>query len=181
MAFAARKNANLQSLIVVMLISKFIDAAALTPLLQNLKSVDMALRPIFYAVHALNDLLMVMLIQYRWIIAALILQRSAYRKMNLERFIQSIYLSSVFFNLLVITDFTKFGDSYGIFDSYVFYENISPVKNAMNLAEALVLTFLTLQTWCAVRKLKKTGRLSPARKDEKNDYSQDRIESEYGS
>lgn len=171
LAFANRNNINLKSLIVVMMISKFADFAILTPLLQNFKSTA----SFFLIAHAINDLFMVMLIQYRWIISALIMEKSAFRRMKVETYIQAIYLASVFYNLLVITDYWRFSTGYGFFDRPYFYESMSLIKNAMNLAEAVVLTFLTMQTWLAVRKIKERGERKRTLKDDRNDYSQSRI------
>ena len=155
LAILAKKNADLSSLLIVMMIPKILDLIILTPSLQWLKSGD--LKYLFYVVHGLNDILMIALIKYRFIASSVILKRSIYRRLSIEKYIVSIYAVSVIYNIAVIGDFLKIWKDYLNFTGYPFFTYYSETKRILMFLEVIVMTVLTAQTLKAVIDLKKHG------------------------
>lgn len=155
LAVLARKNANLGTLLLIMMIPKTLDVLVLTPLLQGIKTSDY--RSLFFIVHSLNDLLMITLIKHRWYFANKLTKRVVYRKLKIESFISHIYGVSITYNLLVFSDYSFIGSKYFGLPESLFYNNYSGIKELITGVEAIILTVLTVQTIIVIRQLKRKG------------------------
>lgn len=155
MAYLARRNANLGALLIVMLIPKAVDMFLLTPALQPLKSSEY--RAWFYVAHSLNDLLMILLIRFRFIVSAMLVPHSMYRPLKIEKALIAVFALSIAYNLSVFGDFFRFWHYALGLEGHHFYDYYTPVKRALLGVEALILTYLTNQTIQAVKRLKEKG------------------------
>ena len=155
LALLAKRNANLSSLLIIMMIPKILDLIILTPSLQYVRSGDF--KHLFYIVHGLNDILMIALVKYRFFISSIIFKRSLFRRLSVEKYVIAIFAISVIYNMAVVGDFLKFWKEYFNFETYPFYTYYSEVKWILTLLEAVILTVLTAQTLKAVLDLKKRG------------------------
>jgi hypothetical protein len=153
LALMTRRNGNLYSILVLMLIPKVLDVVFLTPMLQGMKSGEF--RHYFYLIHSLNDLLMCLLLLWRPVIYVFTGWRVCYERLLSEWLIIVIYFCSIAINLLVFTEYEE--SKLGLKPSLFFYTNYKILKGVLNYAEICILTWLTIQTIIAVRMLKKQG------------------------
>ncbi len=152
----AHKNLNLWSLLVLMFIPQFLDLAVLTPALQVMKdkeSIAYNYREYFFVVHSLNDLFMIILIRYRFLIAIIINMKFVHRKMWQENVIIAIYTASILYNLAVFFEY-KWRIYYDEKQMF-FYDNIEISKLFLISMDTIILSWLTWKTIEAVANLKK--------------------------
>lgn len=155
LALLSKRNANLSSLLIVMMIPKLIDLIILTPSLQYIKSSD--LRYVFFLVHSINDVLMIILIKQRFFVSSLIFKNTVFRKLSVETYMVFFFSISVIYNFLVVGDYLNFWKNLFDFKGHVFYDYHPTAKIILAILEALILTVLTIQTLKAVVDLKKRG------------------------
>lgn len=155
LALLAKRNANLSSLLLLMMFPKILDLIILTPSLQYIKSSDY--RYLFFVVHSLNDVLMIALIYWRCFVSTVVFKQSLFRRLTVEKYIISFFVLSIITNLLVIGDYFKFWEYTLDLEGHVFYDFYPMAKRILALLEAVILTVLTAQTLKAVRDLKKRG------------------------
>lgn len=153
LAIMAKRNGNLHSILVLILIPKVLDVVVLTPLLQGMKSGEF--RHYFYMIHSLNDLLMCLLLLWRPLIYVFTGWRIFYERIVSEWAIIAIYFCSIAVNLLVFAEYEE--ARMGLKPSLYFYTNYKLFKGILSYAEVVILTWLTIQTIIAVRMLKKQG------------------------
>jgi hypothetical protein len=156
----AKYNNNLRSLLIIIAIPKAIDLFLLTHLLEPLKQADNEYRYYFYLVHATNDLLMLLLIRFRFFVVLLISNNSLYREMKVEKFIAFLFFASICMNILTYGDFFKFWEyTFGTPKAYFYYLHVN-VQHVLITAEIITLGYLTAKTITVARQLKKAGLIS---------------------
>ena len=156
LAFLSRKNANLGSLLLVMMIPKITDVFVISPLVQHIENSD-EWASYHFIIHSINDGLMIALIKFRWLVSSYLSTKSLYRKLAIEKYIITIYSCSIIYNLLVFGEYYQFGEKYLKTREALFYDYFTPFKETLGTAETIILTVLTVQTLIFVRQLKKKG------------------------
>lgn len=155
LAFLAKRNANLSLLLVVMMIPKLLDLILLTPSLQYIKHSDS--RYLFFVVHGLNDVLMISLIYYRWLVSTILFKQSLFRRLTIEWYVIGLFSLSVTYNIAMVGEYQKLWSTMFNAPSQFFYDYYTAFKQGLLAIEAAILTALTVQTLKAVHELKKHG------------------------
>lgn len=156
LAIFSRRNGNLHSVILLMMLPMMIDIFFLTPTMQFIKGTDW--RHFFFLFHGLNDVLMLVLIGCRGWICTFLTYQFPFRRMFEEKLILAIYAVSVVTNISCFFEFSLFmsgGDT-----AMFFYNNYDAIKGVLGYSEMGILALLTWQTFKAVKELKAEGLIS---------------------
>lgn len=153
LVFLAKRNSNLHSILLLMLVPKLLDIAVLSPLLQSMKKGDY--RQFFYVAHSFNDLFMCLVILWRPYIHVFTGWRVVYHRLKSEWVLIGTYFGSIAVNLMVFVEFEQ--ARLGIRPSLFFFDNYEIFKGILSYAEVAILTWLTIQTVIVVRMLRKKG------------------------
>uniref|UniRef100_A0A6M3J3U7 Uncharacterized protein n=1 Tax=viral metagenome TaxID=1070528 RepID=A0A6M3J3U7_9ZZZZ len=153
LVYGARRNSNLQSILLVLLAPKVIDVFILTHISNAIRHGEY--RHFFFLMHSANDALMIALLCARPYIHIFTRWRCCFERLWSEWFIVAIYFASIIVNLLVFNEYlTKWA---GEPTNLYFYNNYETIKRVLFYSEALILSWLTIQTLIAVRNLKRKG------------------------
>lgn len=153
LAVLAKRNSNLQSILLVLLAPKLIDILLLTHVSNAIRHGEY--RHFFYLMHSANDALMIALLCFRPYIHVFTNWRCCFERLWSEWLIVAIYIVSIAVNLLVFNEYlTKWaGEPTDLF----FNNNYKTIKRVLFYGEALMLSWLTVQTLIAVRNLRRKG------------------------